>query len=158
MRTWLGWEHTTRAASNTSNLNRLFSWMSREAEFDEGEEEGEDVYVRSTPDPAITTGGHVRELAKIIADPEAVKRLEETRSLQEATLSSDLLARSEVDGAFKSCDRGIQKLYIRVGELKSGELDRVEQLIGKLQGIAFAGKESLTAQRSLGAQRGLRVG
>ncbi len=140
MRTWLGWDQSAHVASNRSNLNRLFSWMSREAEPDEGEEESEDVDVRSTSDPVITTGGHIRELAKVIADPEAVKRLDETRSLQEATLSSDLLVRSEIDDAFKSCDRGVQKLNSRVGELQAGQLDRVEQLIGRLQGIALARK------------------
>ncbi len=140
MRTWLGWDHNARAASNPSNLNRLFSWMSRETESDDGEEDGQDVDVRSTSDPVITTGGHVRELAKVIADPEAVRSLDETRSLQEATLSSDLLVRSEIDGAFKSCERGIQKLDRRLGELDSRELDRVEQLIGRLQGVVLARK------------------
>ncbi len=140
MRTWLGWDHNARAASNPSNLNRLFSWMSRETESDDGEEDGQDVDARSTSDPVITTGGHVRELAKIIAHPEAVKSLDETRSLQEATLSSDLLVRSEIDRAFRSCDRGIQKLGSRIGELESGELDRIDQLIGRLQGMVLARK------------------
>ena len=140
MRTWLGWDHTVRAAANRSNLNRLFSWMSREPEADEGTEDAEDVDLRSSPDPVITTGGHVRELAKIIADPGAIKSLDETRSLQEATLSSDLLVRSEIDGAFKSCDRGIRKLDGRLGELDSGELDRIEQLIGKLDSMVWARK------------------
>ena len=138
MRTWLGWDHIARAASNQSNLDRLFSWMSREAETDDGEEDDQDVQTMS--DPVITTGGHVRELAKIIADPEAVSSLNETRSLQEATLSSDLLVRSEIDGAFKSCDRGIQKLGSRIGELEARELDRVEQLIGRFQGLVLARK------------------
>ena len=140
MRTWLGWDHTQRAAANQSNLNRLFSWMSREAETDDGEEDGQDVDVRTKSDPVVTTGGHVRELAKIIADPDAVSSLDETRSLQEATLSSDLLVRSEIDGAFKSCDRGIQKLGSRIGELESRELDKVEQLVGRLQGLVLARK------------------
>ena len=140
IRTWLGWDHTIQTASNRSNLNRLFSWMSREVESDEGEEDSQDVDVRSTSDPVITTGGHVRELAKIIADPGAIKSLDETRSLQEATLSSDLLVRSEVDGAFRSCDRGIQKLGSRIGELESRELDRVEQLIVTLENIALTRK------------------
>ena len=140
IRTWLGWDHTARAASNQSNLNRLFSWMSREAEPDEGEEDGEDIDGGSTSDPVITTGGHVRELTKIIADPEAVSSLDETRSLQEATLSSDLLVRSEIVGAFKSCDRGIQKLGSRIGELEPRELDKVEQLVGRLQGLVLARK------------------
>ena len=140
MRTWLGWDHTALAASNQSNLNRLFSWMSREAESDDGEEDGQDLDIGSMSDPVITTGGQVRELAKIIADPGAVKSLDETRSLQEATLSSDLLVKSEIDDAFKSCERGIQKLDRRIGELASGELDRVEQLIGRLQGMMLARK------------------
>ena len=140
MRDWLGWDHETRAASNHSNVDRLFSWMSRETEPDEGEEDGQDVDVRSKSEPVITTGGHVRELAKLVADPKAVQSLDETRSLQEATLSSDLLVKSEIDGAFKSCDRGIQKLDRQVGELDSGQLDRVEQLVGRLQGIALARK------------------
>ena len=140
MRTWIGWDHAALAASNQSNLNRLFSWMSREADADEGDEEDQDVDIGSTSDPVITTAGQVRELAKIITDPEAVKSLDETRSLQEATLSSDLLVRSEIDGAFKSCERGIQKLDRRIGELASSELDRVERLIGKLQGMMLARK------------------
>ena len=140
MRTWLGWDHTGLAASNQSNLNQMFSWMSREAESDDGDEDGQDVDMGSTSDPVISTGGHVRELAKIIEDPEAVKSLTATRSLQEATLNSDLLVRSEIEGAFKSCERGIQKLDRRVGELATNEIDRVEQLIGRLQGMMLARK------------------
>ena len=72
--------------------------------------------------------------------PKAVKRLDETRSLQEATLSSDLLVKSEIDGAFRSCDRGIERLNRRLGDLESRELDRVDQLVGKLMGIMLARK------------------
>ena len=57
MRAWIGWDHNTRAAANQSNLNRLFSWMSREVEPDEGEQDGQDVDTRSMSDPVITTGG-----------------------------------------------------------------------------------------------------
>lgn len=140
MRAWLGWDHTALAASSQPNLNLLFSWMSREGESDEGDEEGQEVDITSTSDPVITTVGHVRELSKIISDPQAVKKLDETRSLQEATLSSDLLVRNDVDDAFKSCDRGIQKLDRRIADLASSELDRVDQLIGRLQGIMLARK------------------
>ncbi len=140
IRNWLGWNHATCKASNGSHLERLFSWMSREAESEEGEEEGRDTDLRTTSEPVITTGGHIRELARIIPDPEAVRRLDESRSLQEATLSSDLLVKSEVAGAFGFCDKGIQRLNSMTGDLTPGDLDRVEQLIGKLQGIALARK------------------
>ena len=39
-----------------------------------------------------------------------VKSLDETRSLLEATLSSNLLVKSEIDVAFR-CDKGIQQRY-----------------------------------------------
>ena len=145
MRDWLGWDQKTDTASSESNLHRLFSWMSRDGETEEGEEEGDDVDVRTAPDPVITTGGHIRELARIVQDPNAVRRLDETRSLQEATLSSDLLVKSEIDGAFGWCDKGLQKLVMRTGELELTHLDRVEQLIGKLQGVALARKRRPTA-------------
>ena len=144
MRIWLGWDHTWRAASNQSSLSRLFSWMSRESGPGDGEEQDADGDERSTSEPVITTGGHVRELAKIISDPQAVKKLDDTRSLQEATLSSDLLVRSEIDSAFKACDNGIRRLDRRIGHLEARELDRVEQLIGRLQGLMLAGKRQPT--------------
>ena len=137
MRDWLGWDHATCTAAKETNLDRLFHWMSPAVETDAGEED-EVIGVQEESSPVITTQGHVRELAKIIDDPEAVKRLEETRSLQEATLSSSLLVKSEIDRAFGSCDTGIQKLSTRVGELAPEDLDRVDQLVGRLQGLALA--------------------
>ena len=145
MRDWLGWDHATCTAAKETNLDRLFHWMSPEVwispevETDAGEED-EVISVQAEFSPVITTQGHVRELAKIIDDPEAVKRLDETRSLQEATLSSSLPIKSEIDRAFGSCDNGIQRLSKRVGVLAPEDLDRVDQLVGKLQGLALARK------------------
>ena len=138
IRTWIGWDHAELEASNQPNLDRLFSWMSREADAEDGDDDIRDADIGSTSDPVITTGGHVRELAKIIADPEAVTSLDETRSLQEATLSSNLLVKSEIERAFKSCETGIYKLDRRIGELAAGELDRIQQLIGRLEGLMLA--------------------
>ena len=136
MRDWLGWDHAKPKAAKTANLERLFDWMSR-GEDTETAQEGADGAPQEVP-PIITTVGHIRELAKVIDDPVALKRLDETRSLQEATLSSTLLVKSEIERAFAACDNGIQKLNARVGELQAGDLDRVDQLIGKLQGVALA--------------------
>ena len=138
MRDWLGWEHATTKASKTANLERLFDWMSRGEDTEAAEDDGEGAS-KETP-PVITTAGHIRELAKIIDDPTAVKRLDETRSLQEATLSSTLLVKNEIERAFAACDNGIQRLNACVGELRPNDLDRVEQIIGKLQGVALARK------------------
>ena len=139
VRDWLGWDHTTCTAAKQGNLDRLFHWISPEVEDEAGDEDG-DIGAPAESSPVITTIGHVRELSKIIDDPEAVKRLDETRSLQEATLSSSLLVKSEIDRAFGSCDNGIQRLGKRIGELTPEDLDRVDQLVGKLRGLALARK------------------
>ena len=146
IRKWLGWNNDEGKASNEVNLERLFQWMTPELE--EGEADGDGVRRQENSDPVLTTYGHIRELAKVIDDPKAVKRLDETRSLQEATLSSDLLVKSEIGGAFASCDRGIQKLTSQVSELTDEDLDHVDQFVSRLQGLAFTHKRRpLTSER-----------
>ena len=136
IRSWLGWDDRTSIATERDNLDRLFNWMSKVEDTED--EDDDDVDLRSESSPVITTQGHIRELAKLIEDPVALSKLDETRSLQEATLSSDLLVKADVDRAFSACDDGIAKLSRQVGELDSEDLDRVEHLIGKLQGVAIA--------------------
>ena len=138
LRDWIEWDNATCSATNDSNLERMFRWMSREPEPDESDAEDPDV--RQESDAVITTVGHVRELGKLSGDREALDRLDETRSLQEATLSSSLLVKNEIGRAFGSCDNGIQQLNRKIGDLDDGHLDRVDQLIGQLQGIALARK------------------
>ena len=142
MREWLDWDDVECITRNQANLSRLFSWISKEVEPDE-DDDSDNPDVQMESGPVITTVGHVRELAKMIKDAEAVKRLEETRSLQEATLSSSLLVKNEIDRVFASCDSSVQKLGGMIGELNSDDLDRVEQLIGKFQGLALARKRRL---------------
>lgn len=138
IRSWLGWNDGTSVATQQDNLDRLFNWMSEVADTEDGDAGSGDL--DSESGPIITTPGHIRDLAKMIEDPVALRKLDETRSLQEATLSSDLLVKADVDRAFGACDDGIAKLSRQVGELDSEDLDRVEYLISKLHGIAFARK------------------
>ena len=138
IRSWLGWNNSISAATQQDNLDRLFNWMSKVEDTDDGDANGGDVDIRSESGPVITTLGHIRELAKLIDDPAAVSRLEETRSLQEATLSSDLLVKTEIDRAFSACDDGIAKLDRQFLDLESEDLDRVEHLVGKLHNIVIA--------------------
>lgn len=138
LRDWLVWSDQDCAARDKANLQRLFSWMSRDEDSEDSDETGSDSDGRKSTDPVVTTGGHIRELGKIIEDPAAARLLDETRSLQEATLSSGLLVKNEISGAFTSCEKGIHKLMTRAGELDSAALDQIEELIGKLHGVALA--------------------
>ena len=141
IREWLCWNERSCIVGNEANLERLFRWMSAEPE-QEGDDDDKDIDLQPGFGPVLTTVGHIRELAKIIGDPDAVARLDETRSLQEATLSSSLLVKSEIEQAFATADSGIQRLGKRVGNLAKEELHRVDQLIGKLQGLALAHKRN----------------
>ena len=139
IREWLHWNQQVCEAGNTINLERLFRWMSRDIGQEPSDnEEASDL--QTEIEPVLTTVSHIRELAKIIDDPDAVKRLDETRSLQEATISSRFLAKSEIGRAFAMVDNGIQKLSKRVGDFEEEDLQRIDQLIGKLQGLALAHK------------------
>ena len=138
MRDWLGWDNDTCTASDRSNLDRLFNWMSNDVALDDGKEESEEADAQSDMGPVITNPGHVRELAKMIEDPAAVKRLDETRSLQEATLSSNLLVKGEIDRAFDQCDKSIQRLNKMFGELETKDFDRIDQLTDRLEGLRLA--------------------
>ena len=140
LREWLEWDEADLRARSEANLQRLFSWMSPEGQPDDREEAGDDADAGQPSDPVITTVGHVRELGKIIEDRAAVRLLDETRSLQEARLSSGLLIKTEIDGAFNSCEKGIHRLLTRAGELDPKGLDRVDELIGKLHGVTLARK------------------
>ena len=128
---------TTGKAGDLDNLDRLFNWMSNVASGDEGDD---GVQVGADGGPVITTLGHVRELAKLIEDPKALERLDDTRSMQEATLSSGLSTEAEVKRAFGACDDGVQRLNKQIRDLDDDDLDHVEQLIGQLHGIAFSHK------------------
>ncbi|WP_323144893.1 AAA family ATPase [Massilia phyllosphaerae] len=141
LRNWLEWDNDREVAQNVGNLERLFSWLSREPE-DESEDEDDSLNGsnRVLGDRVITTGGQIRELAKVIEDPTAVKRLEETRSLQAATLSSDLLVKNEIDGAIERSNQDAARLFELAPKMSGSELDRVESLVARLEAVGLSRK------------------
>ncbi|WP_160328452.1 MULTISPECIES: AAA family ATPase [Pseudomonas] len=150
LRNWLEWNNETERAENSGNVERLFSWLSREPEDEsEEDEESPNGSHRVLGERVITTGGQIRELAKVIEDPTAVKRLEETRSLQAATLSSDLLVKNEIEGAIERSNQDTARLFELAPKMSSTELDRVENLVMRLQAVAASrNRQSATASTS----------
>lgn len=141
LRNWLEWDNDSEKANNAANLERLFSWLSREPEDEsEDDDEPQNGTKRDLGERVITTGGQIRELAKVIEDPIAVRRLEETRSLQAATLSSDLLVKNEIDGAIERSNQDAARLFELAPKMSSSELDRVENLVARLEAVAVSRK------------------
>lgn len=141
LRTWLNWDNDAEMANNTANQERLFSWLSREPDDEsEDDDEPQNRTTKVLGERVITTGGQIRELAKVIEDPIAVRRLEETRSLQAATLSSDLLVKNEIDGAIERSNQDAARLFELAPKMSSSELDRVENLVARLEAVAMSRK------------------
>ncbi|HSI97811.1 MAG TPA: AAA family ATPase [Gaiellaceae bacterium] len=140
LRTWLEWDNDTERSKNAANVERLFSWLSREPEDEDEDEDEQPNGTTASSDRVITTGAQVRDLAKIIEDPAAVKRLEETRSLQAASLSSALLVKNEIDGAIERTHQDVSRMFQLAPQMSSSDLDRVEDLVARMEAIAVSRK------------------
>lgn len=121
IREWLDWDQQEYKAARSTNVERLFRWMSSTLEYDAGDsnEEWESTEV----EPVLAKISDIRKLAKIVHDQDALTRLDNTRNLQEAVESSTYLAKNEVDQSLASIEREIRKLTKRRGELTSDDLD-----------------------------------
>lgn len=113
IRDWLGWIYRDPFANKvTTNLGRLFSWLSEEesgpriADPEEQEEE-ETVKLK----PVITAGYQIRELEKFITDESALRVLDRTRNLMDASLSSQRLVEGKVANAAEVLSSQINVLF-----------------------------------------------
>lgn len=77
-------------------------------------------------------------------EPSRSQSTRETRSLHEATLSSDLLVKTETDAVLNSREKGIHGLRARAGELGPKSLDQVDECIGRPHGLTPARKHELS--------------
>ncbi len=134
LRTWLGWDDSTRRATSIENLGKLFSLVSSEEAL---EDEGTGTTLR---EPAILTGGHVRELAKLLDDPKAMARLEETRSLSEASFASDIVLVDRVERSLASADKHASELFKLLPHFRDADIGRVQTIIDRFQGLLVAKK------------------
>jgi len=146
LKEWLVWDDQSLRAQNSQNQELLFSWFSRPLADDDTltEEERESVRASVARDPVVTTGTQVRDLAKIIEDPEAVKLLEETRNLVSASLSSGIIAKGEVDAAQQRVDQAINVLFARAGLLGMQERSRIESFVDRLSAVLIASGQRQT--------------
>lgn len=134
LRSWLRWDDVRRQALDSTNRDRLFSLLSEEEEMDE------DGVSSVRRDPAITTGGNVRELVKIIDDPRALARLEETRSLTEATLASDIVLADRVQRSLEVVDRHVNELFKLLPHFQEDDIRSAQTVLDRLVGLLAAKK------------------
>jgi AAA15 family ATPase/GTPase len=105
---WLGWDDSTYQAQNLENLNRFFSWVSKEernTDLDDINEDNEGI--TEMLEPIVIKGTDLRELGQIIDDPAAIERMEEARSISSALLSSDRFSVNKFEESLNFIDRNI---------------------------------------------------
>jgi len=139
LRSWIGWDDNLEEATNRPNLERLFSWFSKDVSTEEVDtEDEEDRSASRTLEPVITTGIQVRELEGIITDPKTAPIIDATRSLQSASLSSGVLARNEVDVALQRIEQATRLLFARSTTLEREDAARIEAAVDRLSGVLMA--------------------
>lgn len=154
LRAWLGWDYNRPSANTqTQNLSRLFSWLSKEETgpriADEGEEEQSSGVVLS---PALTTGDEIRKLAEIIEDEAALRVLDRTRSLIDANLASQKLVKDKVVNAAEILRSQINVLFSYNEHISEEQRRNLEGARARLDALL-----SLSPQGSLLGRRGSEI-
>jgi len=93
IKSWLDWNDNGYYARDLSNLERLFSWISKTEEYvepdvlgDDEDEVNEGEYIEF--EPIITKSLEIRDLALFINNYDAIKVMEDERSLARGLVSS----------------------------------------------------------------------
>jgi AAA15 family ATPase/GTPase len=139
LKLWLGWNDKDGTASKPENLERLFSWISTD-EIDEDADEDGDYYLGGQRlEAVITKATHVRELAKIIDDEVALKNVDATRSLIQASMSSELLGKNRVANSVSLIGQELTQLFSMVKHLNNSQRLDLKGFTQKISAILEAG-------------------
>lgn len=137
LKAWLAWNDKEGASGSPRNLDRLFSWLSHD---DVEDSEDEDTRIGGMQlDPVITRATHIRELARLVDDENALSSLDATRSLTQASLSSELLGKNRVANSISIIGQELTSVFSMVRHL--GDRDRLDlkRLSNQISGILDAG-------------------
>lgn len=99
MKKWIDWDDNNYVATNNTNVERLFSWISETEEIDKDED---GIERSSLKEPIISQYRQIKELAEFINDSQAVKRMEESRSIAEGYSYSDAIGENRLKNALNS--------------------------------------------------------
>lgn len=118
-----------------NNLYRLFSWISTtEEEIEDSDLESDEAFV-ILKEPIIETALQVRELAKIINDKNALNNLESTRSLLDATLSSETLGANKLENALTLVKEQINIAFNYSYLIDDDKTEEISESIHKLKAL-----------------------
>ncbi|MCJ2367607.1 AAA family ATPase [Aeromonas dhakensis] len=138
IKSWLNIENDDLDFSqiNKSNLNRLFSWISEsERDIEDEDIDDQENYITYNELPIINTALEIRELAKIINDESAISNLESTRSLTEATLSSEVLGKNKLANAITLIREQANVAFNLSSMIDDSNISTISDSVSRLQAL-----------------------
>lgn len=132
---WLEWDNDEMKAQNKKNEERFFSWISivEDPVYDDDEEQNKNLIHKR--EPIITTGRDVRELTKFINDTAAIQLMEESESITDAYLSSDLIGRDKFDTILNALESNINTALNLSSYAGTQHTEKFENIYKKLKGL-----------------------
>ncbi|RCH56414.1 hypothetical protein DJ568_00710 [Mucilaginibacter hurinus] len=132
---WIGWDDDAYKAKNISNLSRFFSWISEDERpiNEENEELGTEKLER-----IITKGDDLRELSKLINDKDAIDKIENSRSIAQAYLSSDRIGIDKFDNTLEVIDKHLSQAFDFSRYATSNSKDRLEDIRKKFNALLLS--------------------
>lgn len=141
LKSWIAWNQEEGNAKNQENLERLFSWISEEPMNDSDETEEEFIGNNRKLEPILVKSAQIRDLAKIIDDEQALANLDRTRSLTEATLSSEALGKDKVKNAISIIGQEVGAIFNMSSLVSDAERAEIENLEKKLHSLLNLGQK-----------------
>ena len=129
MKSWIGWDDYNYKATNSTNIERLFSWIS---ETEENEKDEDGVERSSLKEAIISQYRQIKELAEFINDTQAVKQMEENRSIAKGYSYSDATGENRLKNALETMKKEVNTAFKFSEYLTSGDDLEVERLKDKL--------------------------
>lgn len=145
LREWLGWDDDIYAATNWTNEERFFSWISsadvgngdrtsddENGEFDEDSGFDEE---RETRDPIITKAFEIRDLTTFITDEDMLSAMEQCGSVSKVMYEKGVDGRSTIDKAMQAVRENVRTIRRFTDILEEEDvslLKEVERNLGEL--------------------------
>ncbi len=148
IRSWLDWDDSSKSAQNQYNLDRLFSWISEEENYDDEETSDDLVGENHKLEAVIETSKQIRELAKIIDDSKALDNLDTTRNLSEATLASEVLGKDKVKNALGIIGQEVTTVFNMSKLISDVDRTEIEELGNKLKSLLDIGQKQAVSASS----------
>lgn len=139
LKTWLEWDDSSYGATNSTNLELFFSWLSKEPMELEDEDDQIDYGEKYYP-PAIVKREDIRLLGKMIDDEKAITQLKKTRDINAAYRSSNLVFHERQEASVKTVHNEMETLAQM--NIQSDNIPFLEDALGRLQSIVEKAKAS----------------